>query len=150
MDSRVSCEVVRIDQRIGRFHPIPSYSRGRSSIFGSNTDRTVGAYCVASPLCAARAIGMRRPPPYPLKQFDRVRASSRPCCRPILVRRTCTISGEFSASSRSSSLREDHGPAVHSRHGRQAILSRSAEKEKQTFLRSKNVYGELDAMPKAW
>ena len=26
----------------------------------------------------------------------------------------------------------------------------NAEKEKQTFLRSKNVYGELDAMPKAW
>ena len=34
--------------------------------------------------------------------------------------------GELDASS----LREDHGPAVHSRHGHQAILSRSSEKEK--------------------
>ena len=54
--------------------------------------------------------------------------------------------GEFSASSRSSSLREDHGPAVHSRHGRQAILSRSSENEKQRFTRSGNLYGELDAL----
>ena len=31
-----------------------------------------------------------------------------------------------------------------------AMIVVIAEKEKQTFLRSKNVYGELDAMPKAW
>ena len=47
-------------------------------------------------------------------------------------------SGEFSASSSS----EDHG--------RQAILSRSSENEKQRFTRSGNlyghVYGELDAL----
>jgi hypothetical protein len=42
--------------------------------------------------------------------------------------------GEFSASSRS----EDHG--------RQAILSRSSENEKQRFTRSGNLYGELDAL----
>ena len=31
-----------------------------------------------------------------------------------------------------------------------ATSKASSEKEKQTFLRSKNVYGELDAMPRAW
>ena len=51
--------------------------------------------------------------------------------------------GELDASSRSSSLREDHGPAVHSRHGHQAILSRSSENEKQRFTRSGNLYGHV-------
>ena len=42
--------------------------------------------------------------------------------------------GEFSASSRS----EDHG--------RQAILSRSSENEKQRFTRSGNLYGEFEGL----